>query len=152
MASQRFANSSIKVIKGFQIPLLASQLSQKMILTIFLLILMLNLVVGVPDTYTNSMVRGVQEKTLRKFYNELFGKKNYSSRGDSFQATAKDKKEAEKFSTNQQRSSKKKATQEKPASRSVDETTGQTKVQASENHRDPTFVLSKLMFHMAQLF
>ena len=124
--------------------------------------LMVATIKGLPDKYQSIMVKGVQDKTLRKFYQELFGKKDENKSemmtkilsGRNAKKEAKDNGVEENIRTEKAseiKSEKRsvKVTTESPKSRSVENP--QEVILNTDNRRDPTFVLSQLMFYMSRL-
>ena len=114
---------------------------------------------GLPDKYQSTMVRGVQDKALRQFYHELYGKKNRMEAMEK-----EDHNEVKRVTElNDHLESKKikKVPEEKGKQHTVQFVTVSPTYRSSEkteatipnlkNEQDPTFVLSKLLFHMSQL-
>ena len=120
---------------------------------------------GLHDKYQSTMVRGVQDKTLRKFYHELYGQKeeeekrknikDFLSGSDTEEKKGKQvntilgSKNIEKTPAEKRKPRTIQFVTESPISRSVEKK--QADIPTPANGRDPTFVLSKLLFHLSQL-
>ena len=111
---------------------------------------------GLPDKYQSTMVRGVQDKALRKFYHELYGqqeeKKKQKTIEDFLSGNDTDEKKGTEVHNIKQEKRKPRTIQfvtESPISRSVEKK--QADIPTPANGRDPTFVFSKLLFHLSQL-
>ena len=113
---------------------------------------------GLPDQYQSMMVRDVQDRALRKFYHELYRKKKMEAKEVEEDNEGKkvtelnDKLESEtiKKALEEKRTPHTiKFLKERPASRSLEKT--EATLTNSNNEQNPTFVLSKLLFHMSQL-
>ena len=109
---------------------------------------------GLPDKYKSSMVREVQDKTIRKFYQELFGQKDGSKNGKDIEKSvirnyAQKKKTAARMAGEKPEP----IITEKGAGSKAQRSLGITGVSVANrnNAGDPTFVLSKLLFHMSHL-
>ena len=109
---------------------------------------------GLPDKYKSSMVREVQDKTIRKFYQELFGQKDGSKNGKDIEKSVNRNYAQKKITAARIAGGKTEPNiTEKATGTKAQRSLGITGVSVANrnNARDPTFVLSKLLFHMSHL-
>ena len=109
---------------------------------------------GLHDKYKSNMVREVKDKTIRKFYQELFGQKDGSKNGkDIAKSINRNNAQEKKTATRIAGEKAEPIITEKDAGLKAHRSLGITGVSVANrnNARDPTFVLSKLLFHMSHL-
>ena len=103
-----------------------------------------------PNSYKQSLVRDIADEDIRKFYTDFYDHHDGEENADDRKSTIDDYPDYTEELTDDKHTQK--SNEENTKSVETDDSSASLKAtNKSVVRKDPTFVLSKLLFHLAQL-
>ena len=148
--SERHIYSQISTREAL-IPAEPSEQQNMQAARIIFLLLILGAVFGNPASVDPSMIEDIADKDLRKFYTDFYNDYDIEEPADDKKSTMVDYPDySEQHNDDKPIHTSAEAT-EKTSSEIYDSSNDSTSIVSNLKRKDPTFVLSNLLFHLAQL-